>query len=1117
MLGAVTLFFATACVAGSALGDDSPTSNEPLEPKIAEASTEGSESIASFRLPPGWKIELFASEPDVANVVAFDIDNLGRIFACETFRQNRGVTDNRGHDEVWLKRDLASQTVQDRIDYHRELLGDEAKTYTEQDDRIRLLVDTDGDGKADSSSVYASHFNQLEDGTGAGVLARGKDVYFTNIPKLYNLVDSNGDGKADERLVLSDGFGVRVAFRGHDMHGLVLGPDGLLYFSIGDRGYHVLTEAGKLLHDPASGAVFRCELDGSNLEVFAKGLRNPQELAFNDYGDLFTGDNNSDSGDKARLVHVLQGGDTGWRMYYQYLPDRGPFNREKIWEPFHDEQPAYIVPPIVNFGDGPSGLTFYPGTGFGDELKDNFLLADFRGGPSNSGIRSFRLEPEGSFYKLAEDAEKVWSVLATDVAFGPDGGLYISDWVNGWNGEGKGRIYRLSNPEHSASEVVKEVSRLLGGNWSTYQTDALASLLLHPDRRVRFEAQWELASRGDSTPLLAIALDAEQLTIPRLHAVWGLQQIARKAKSAEESIIQMVRELLGDSDPYVRAIAAQFAGQHSEIGAHETLVSLLADDSSRVRYFAALAIADLKYRGAIEPITQMLADNDNRDPALRHAGIMALTSIADSQALVGLVGAPSANVRRAVVVALRNQGVGSVSRFLIDGDARVVAEAARAIHDSPITDGMPALAALIVRPLQDEQVIRRVLNANFRLGTPENANALARYAGLSSAPEAMRLEALSMLGDWESPDERDRVLNDWRPLPSRDANVAKDALQANLASILSGSEQVRSAAISLAAEMGLNEVTPLLARRLDDTSLAADTRAVALRAMGRLDSQQAIARSRELLADLEAVAALRVAAVETLATLVPGESIDQLIDSTTENHSIAERQAAWDAMANIDSEKTDARLAEGVRLWLAGDLATETSLNLLEAAESRKLQDSIAGVEAKIKQQSTTDPLAAWLVALKGGNPTQGETIFFTKTELSCVRCHKVGAQGGEVGPVLTQIGKEKDSKYLLEAIVYPEAQIAKGYETTVIADDLGTVHTGIVKQENEDFIDLIKADGSQVRVIKDEIVGRRRGQSAMPADLTKYMTKRELRDLVAYLKTLDKPMEVPEEGHAVE
>ena len=206
---------------------------------------------------------------------------------------------------------------------------DASKTYTAKDDRIRLLTDTDGDGVADKSQVFTDRYNNIADGTGAGVLSVGDDVFYTNIPHLWRLRDTDGDGVADQRKSLIEGFGVRFAFRGHDMHGLIVGPDHRLYFSIGDRGYNVSPE----IHDATSGAVFSCELDGSDLQVVATGLRNPQELAFDDYGNLFTGDNNSDSGDKARWVYVVPGGDSGWRMYYQYLSDRGPFNRERIWEP----------------------------------------------------------------------------------------------------------------------------------------------------------------------------------------------------------------------------------------------------------------------------------------------------------------------------------------------------------------------------------------------------------------------------------------------------------------------------------------------------------------------------------------------------------------------------------------------------------------------------------------------------------------------------------------------------------------------------------------------------------------------------------------------------------------
>src|SRR5262249_53775566 len=161
------------------------------------------------------------------------------------------------------------------------------------------------------------------------------------------LRDTDGDGRADERRSLSRGYGVHVGYLGHDLHGLRFGPDGRLYFSIGDRGFNVRTADGRTLAELDSGTVIRCNPDRSGLELFASGLRNPQELAFDEHGNLFTCDNNSDSGDKARWVYVVEGGDSGWRIGYQFLQSpvsRGPWNAERLWEPEPAKRAAYLVP-----------------------------------------------------------------------------------------------------------------------------------------------------------------------------------------------------------------------------------------------------------------------------------------------------------------------------------------------------------------------------------------------------------------------------------------------------------------------------------------------------------------------------------------------------------------------------------------------------------------------------------------------------------------------------------------------------------------------------------------------------------------------------------------------------
>lgn len=1094
------LFLVFALIASPVLCADDFKQPDPLEPDVAEASDEAAEAMSGIRIPSGWKIELFAAEPDVANVVAFDIDHRGRVFVCESFRQNRGVTDNRGHDRKWLLADLAAQTVQDRIDYHKRLLGEAAITYAQHDDRIRRLDDTDGDGKADQSYLVANGFNRLEEGTGAGVLVRGQDIYYTNIPKLWKLIDKDDDGAADERVSLSDGYGVRVAFRGHDMHGLIVGPDGRLYFSIGDRGYHVTTADGRVLADPESGAVFRCELDGTNLEVFATGLRNPQELAFNDWGDLFSVDNNSDSGDKARIVHILEGGDSGWRMHYQYLPDRGPFNRERIWEPHHPEQPAYLVPPIANFTDGPSGLAHYPGTGFGDQLKDTFLICDFRGGPANSGIRTFRLERDGAFYTLGEDSDPIWTLLATDVAFGPDGAMYVSDWVDGWEGLGKGRIYRITDPANNDTPLVKQVEQLLGSDWTQRLLPDLVGDLAHRDRRVRFEAQWELASRGESEALLNAALDTDADVLARLHALWGVDQIARLDEQKTAELVAAIRPLLSDEQNVIRAAAVKVAGERGDQESAKLIRERLFDEDARTRYFAALALGRLKDEAAFSAVVKLLAEDDNRDPALRHACISALCGFGADDKIAELSTHPDVDVRRAAVVALRRRRSEKIVVFLRDGEASVRGEAGRAVHDEPIPVAMDALAALIEEDVKDPELLRRVLNANFRLGTGESAKKIAEFAANHSADPARRVDALEMLASWANPGPLDRVLGAYRPLEKRDSTLASDSLAPQIDSLMTSEDVVREKAIEVAAGLGLKKIVPMLIKRVSDSEKRPSLRANALRALVRLDQRSAAELAKKV--KLVPTTALLPAALEVLSEADPKNSMDRFIAATT-SRDVTVRQMAWDILAKIDDAKAKLAIINGVQLYLKGDLSADVHLNVLEAAQGKLKSELADQLAAHSEEISKNDPLAPWLVALEGGDAERGAKVFFEKTEVSCLRCHKVDRAGGEVGPNLTTIGKQKDRKYLLESICLPNAQIAKGYETAVIANDAGQAFTGIVKVENDDFIELIQSDGSQQRIFLDEIVARKKGNSSMPDDLVKALTPRQLRDLVAYLASL--------------
>ena len=326
------------------------------------------------------------------------------------------------------------------------------------------------------------------------------------------------------------------------MHGLIIGPDGRLYFSIGDRGLNVKTQEGQQLVNPESGAVLRCELDGSNLEIFATGLRNPQELAFDDYGNLFTGDNNSDSGDQARWVHVVEGGDSGWRMAYQYLPDRGPFNREKIWHPQHAGQPAYIVPPIVNFAERSVGPGLLSRHGPARAFQGPLLPRRFPRRPGQQRRPLLPRQAEGSDVRAGRcrrDASGTcWPPTSISAPMARS-----TSATGSTAGTAKARAASTASnrPKRRAATSSSKCRTLLAEGFAQRPIDELVGYLSHADRRVRQEAQFALVDKKASTPLSQVARESES-QLARIHAIWGLGQLARRRSITSNCLKQVVAQ-----------------------------------------------------------------------------------------------------------------------------------------------------------------------------------------------------------------------------------------------------------------------------------------------------------------------------------------------------------------------------------------------------------------------------------------------------------------------------------------------------------------------------------------------------------------------------------------------
>ena len=186
---------------------------------------------------------------------------------------------------------------------------------------------------------------------------------------------------------------------------------------------------------------------------------------------------------------------------------------------------------------------------------------------------------------------------------------------------------------------------------------------------------------------------------------------------------------------------------------------------------------------------------------------------------------------------------------------------------------------------------------------------------------------------------------------------------------------------------------------------------------------------------------------------------------------------------------------------LAGKLSLELQLDVLEAAGQRpSLKPLVTRYNDGLDRKGL---LAPFRETLAGGNAAAGRKIFIERADVSCVRCHKIGNDGGDVGPNLAGIGQRQVREYLLESLVAPNAKIAPGFEGVTLTMKNGTLHAGSVKQETNDELVLNSPEEGVLTLRKSDIIDRQRGLSGMPEGLGQTLSKRDLRDLIEFLTTL--------------
>ena len=1072
--------------------------------------------LSTIQYPEEMTARVYAREPDALNVTAIAFDEKNRLYLSETHRFDRGIEDNR-RNQHWLRDEIALTSTAERLAlYQKHAEVKPLSYYTEHSEKIRVLIDENGDGILDKAQLYADGFNHPLDGTAAGIFAANGKVYFACIPHVWMLEDTDGDLKSDKRESLQEGYGISVSLSGHDLNGFSFGPDGRIYFTIGDRGYNLKTADGRHLYDQYAGAIFRMEPDGSGLEVVHSGLRNPKEIAFDQFGNGFSVDNNADMGDKARIVYMVEGANSGWNRGNQNLRNfrhaidvsrrhKIPWMEEGGWDLEAKNRPNAFLPPITHLSTGPSGLTYNPGTGLSKKWEDHFFICDYCGGRSR--VIGFKMTPSGASFSLANEETFLNGFLNTDMEFGYDGRVYACDFTGGWKTYDKGTIFVFENPEERAKPVVSEVRSLFANGLEKLPPEKLFKLLNHQDHRVRQRAQFALAKDVSNRDLFISATSPENDHLMRLHGLWGLGQLARVHH--DKTAQSFLSNLAVDQSWMIRGQAAKALGDSNPEPFRKTLCSLLGDDNLNTRMLAAIALGKAEHQEDIPALISFLETN-HHDPHLRHGAVYALELITKSSNSVDQIIALKDHrlpaVRLAAVMVLRRLKHEGIAPFLDDTDMSVAIEAIQAINDNYIEEARSALAhATQWLGKSTAMIDYRIINAIFRVGGSKNLDRLLKIAADSNHADHLRIEALFALQRWENPPAADPTTGKHNPLSNhRSLKAHRGAIATLLSTLLKSSNGDLLAEVIRTTESFGIEIDPTtLLSHFANSKNATAIRLAALETLEKLSPPNLGTTLEKTLNDKDGE--IRRRSLEVLAAVTPEAAVVAAKKILTTNRTV-DKQNTLATLAKI--EHPDAAKLILDRLQSLPTQPAALHLDIIEASAKRKEAEVIKALASYQAKIDSSDPLATHVTTLEGGNISQGRSIFYNHGAAQCTRCHKGqrGRKGGIAGPDLWNVGSLHERPYLLESLVKPNAHVALGYGIVSVTLTDGTISAGNLHKETK--TEVIIADittGKQTIYPRNKIAQMTRPASTMPP-MAGILKKTEIRDVIAYLASLKDP-----------
>jgi len=971
-------------------------------------------ALSSLVIADGLEVTAFATEPMLQNPTNIDVDERGRVWVCEAYNYRPAINGNPVN-----------------------ALGD----------RIIILEDTNGDGRADTTKVF---YQGPEINAPLGICVLGNKAIVSQSPYVWMFYDDNGDDRADRKEILFQDIGDDQ--HDHGVHAFTFGADGKLYFNFGNAGDRLKDKNGILVRDRdgdgidhqkyKQGMVFRCNPDGTGTEWLAQNFRNPYEVAVDSYGNLWQSDNDDDGNRGTRINYVLPYGNygfkdeltgAGWQSNRTNIEDSIPLRH------WHLNDPGVVPNLLQTFAGSPTGIIFYEGSLLPQPFRGSIIHCD--AGPNV--VRAYPVKKNGAGYSaeivnILKSEKDKWFRPA-DVCVAPDGSLIIADWYDpgvGGHAAGdqtRGRIYRV------APKGIKYTTPS-----QDYRTaDGAISALQNPNLDVRYHAFTTLHNMG-------------AMALPALEKLWRSAGDPRMRARAFWVIVKMsgihaqhyLGEAIEDNDADLRITGLRAAAQLNSdlIG---TIKQLINDPDPQVRRECAIALYHNKSAEAAEIWATLASQHDGRD--------------------------------RWYLEAL---GIGADKQW----------DKFFAAYQAKVKDPLASEAGRdMVWRARTEKTVPYIAALASDNSTPIN-NRLRYFRAFdfNNGPSKSRL-LLKMIEDNKNNDVafNKLVLRHLDIKTVTQTPVAKKALEDVLRSVYGTDEYVELVARYEVKAENPNLRQLAISKPSEETGTSAAALLIELEGAGLIweiinghDSSQ----QKNLLASLSGVGSKR--SIDILQTTALSDKYSMPLRKEAAGLIGKSWGGEERVLELLHSGKVPAELISPVVSGVSG-------------AWRRSVRDKAASyLPNNATATATKKTFSMRELSSLTGNAEKGKTIFASV----CATCHRVNNTGNDFGPALSEIGAKLPKESLLESVLHPSAGIGFGYEGWELHMKDGSMLSGIIASKTETDIDL-KLPGGVRKAVKTAEVKRltQIKESMMPEGLHDNLTAQDMANLLEYLSGLRK------------